>query len=180
MSFSSKVLVLSHCLLNKSTRWWQDGKPIERNIGLAAELVEFSLRHNVGVFQMPCPEFTFCGNPRPSRTKDEYEALPGFKEHCDSLARNVVEQLKALVYMSLKPRIQILAIIGVKRSPSCAVSNVIRMVNNEARVVEERGIFMESLMRHILKKGLSVRFLEFDFDEPCKIIADLERLLHQG
>ncbi|MEM2639471.1 MAG: hypothetical protein QW113_05585, partial [Candidatus Bathyarchaeia archaeon] len=84
MSFSSKVLVLSHCLLNKSTRWWQDGKPIERNIGLAAELVEFSLRHNVGVFQMPCPEFTFCGNPRPSRTKDEYEALPGFKEHCDS------------------------------------------------------------------------------------------------
>ncbi|MEM1607430.1 MAG: 2-thiouracil desulfurase family protein [Candidatus Bathyarchaeia archaeon] len=177
MSFSSKIIVLSHCLLNKSTRWWQDGKPVERNIGLVAEVVEFSLRHSIGVFQMPCPEFTFCGNPRPSRTKDEYEALPGFKEHCDRLARSVVEQLNNLVSMSVKPRIQILAIIGVKRSPSCAVSSVIRIVGDEARLVKEKGIFMDALMKHMLERGLSAQFLEFDFDEPHRIIADLEKLI---
>ncbi|MCX8170591.1 MAG: hypothetical protein N3E47_01270 [Candidatus Bathyarchaeota archaeon] len=175
---SSKIMVFSHCLLNKSTRWWQNGKPIERNIGLVTEVMEFLLKHNIGVFQMPCPEFTFCGNPRPSRTKDEYEALPGFREHCDRLAKSVVEQLKAFIFMGVKPRIQILAVIGVKRSPSCAVSGVIRSIGREIRLVEEKGIFMEALIKYMLEEGLSARFLEFDFDEPHKIIVDLESLLH--
>lgn len=177
MNVTSRVLVLSHCLLNKATRWWQEGKPLERNIGLAAEIIEYALKHNIGVIQMPCPEFTFCGNPRPSRTKDEYEALPGFKEHCDRLARSVAEQLKALASMSVRPRIHVLAVIGVRRSPSCAVKSATKNICGEARVVEEKGVFMEALERHIVREGLIVEFLEFDFDHPNEVVADLKRLL---
>ncbi|MBS7624552.1 hypothetical protein KEJ29_03105 [Candidatus Bathyarchaeota archaeon] len=177
MGMESRVLVLAHCLLNKATRWWQEGKPLERNIGLAAEIIEYALRHNIGVIQMPCPEFTFCGNPRPSRTKDEYESLPGFKEHCDRLARSVAEQLKTLTSISVRPRIYVLAIVGVRRSPSCAVRSATRKVCGEVKVVEERGVFMDALERHIAREGLNVEFLEFDFDHPQEAIIGLKRIL---
>jgi len=177
MNSSSRILVLSHCLLNKSTRWWQNGKPIERNIGLAKEIIEFALGHNIGIIQMPCPEFTFCGNPRPSRTKDEYEMLPGFNEHCDKLAGIVIEQLKTLIKMSKKPQIQILAIVGVRRSPSCAVNSAIKVMDDGVRSYGEKGIFTSALERKMLREGLSATFLEFDFDNPNEIVVELERLL---
>lgn len=169
-----RVLVLSHCLLNKSTRWWQEGKPFERNVGLANEIIEYILRHNVGVIQMPCPEFTFCGNPRPSRTKDEYEALLGFKEHCEKLAKIVAEQIRTLVVMSRKPRIQIMAIIGVKRSPSCAIRSAISKRNGTLHH-NEKGIFIEALEKEI-DVNQSIPFIEFDFDNPDEAIKDLKRL----
>lgn len=173
----SIVLMVSHCLLNKSTRWWQINKPIERNMGLVPEIVEFASKNNLGLIQMPCPEFTFCGNPRPSRTKDEYEALPGFKEHCENLARFVVEQARTLLSMGRNPSIRILAIIGVKRSPSCAINSALRKINGEIQCTNEEGIFMESLRKGLFAAGLIPHFLEFDFDRPDKIILDLKRIL---
>jgi predicted secreted protein len=175
---TSKVLILSHCLLNKSTRWWQNNKSIERNRGLATQLIEVASRFNVGVIQLPCPEFTLCGNPRPPRTKDEYEMLPGFTEHCDRMARLVAEQIKTLITMSKKPRIEILAVIGVKRSPSCAVNSAIRRVGC-GKYAEDEGIFMGFLRREMLKMNLSPSFLEFDFDEPEGIRGDLIKVFSE-
>ncbi|MBS7649532.1 MAG: hypothetical protein QXK89_05100 [Candidatus Bathyarchaeia archaeon] len=177
MEHVSKVLVVSHCLLNKGTRWWQDGKSLERNIGLASEILEFVLRHKIGVIQMPCPEYTFCGNPRPSRTKDEYERLLGFKEYCERLAKIVTEQLKNLVDMGKKPRIQILAVVGIKRSPSCAVNSAVRKIDDQIEYIGEKGIFLQFLEREMLKAGLSVPFLEFDFDNPFEAIEKLNMIV---
>jgi predicted secreted protein len=174
---TSKVLVLSHCLLNKSTRWWQNNKSIERNRGLASQLIELASMLNVGVIQMPCPEFTLCGNPRPPRTKDEYEMLPGFIEHCGKMAKLVAEQIKTLITMSEKPRIEILAVIGVKRSPSCAVNSAIRRVGC-GKHAEEEGIFMGFLRRELLRENLSPPFLEFDFDKPEEIKGDLIKVFN--
>jgi len=173
---TSRVLVVSHCLLNKSTRWWCEGKPIERNMGLATKLIEFASNHSIGLIQLPCPEFTFCGNPRPPRTKDEYEALNGFIEHCKKLAKLSVEQIESLVSMSQKPRIEILAVVGVKRSPSCAVNSAPKKVNAN-KYVEEEGVFLGLLRREMQKRGLNTSFIEFDFDEPEKIEEEMARIL---
>lgn len=174
----SKVLVLSHCLLNKGTRWWQEGKPPERNIGLAREIIEYALRHNIGLVQMPCPEFTFLGNPRPSRTKDEYEALEGFREHCEKLARAVAEQVRSLITMSRNPSIQIVAIVGVKRSPSCAVRSAISK-RPETPNQCGKGIFIEALEKEV-NLCQRIPFIEFDFDDPGEAIRALEVLIGGG
>ncbi|MEM1515120.1 MAG: 2-thiouracil desulfurase family protein [Candidatus Bathyarchaeia archaeon] len=174
--FRSKVLIVSHCLLNKSVRWWQKGKPPERNIGLANEIVQYALKHNIGLIQMPCPEFTFCGNPRPSRTKDEYERLQDFRNHCKKLAESVTEQIRTLTTMSENPQIQIVAVIGIKRSPSCAVNSAIAIKNGVVNQ-NEKGIFIE-----LLKSELSSHcqiippFFEYDFDNPNELIEILEKL----
>ncbi|MBS7640172.1 MAG: hypothetical protein QXJ19_04290 [Candidatus Bathyarchaeia archaeon] len=173
----SRVLVVSHCLLNKGVRWWWEGKPLDRNIGLANEVVAHALKYGVGLVQMPCPEFTFCGNPRPSRTKDEYERLQGFREHCERLAKSVAEQIRNLMVMGRRPQIHIIAIIGIKRSPSCAVNSAIATRNGILRQ-DEKGIFIESL-----EKELSVYcqtmppFLEYDFDNPDELTGALEKLI---
>lgn len=175
--FTSKVLVVSHCLLNKSVRWWQEGKPLERNIGLANEIIKYALRYSIGLIQMPCPEFTFCGNPRPSRTKDEYERLLGFREHCERLAMNVAGQIKTFIAMSKSPRIDIIAVVGVKRSPSCAVNSAVSMRSGILRQ-NGRGIFIEFLEKELSKYGQIVPlFLEFDFDDPNELIEILEKLV---
>lgn len=174
----SKVLALSHCLLNKSTRWWQNDKSFERNRGMATHLIEFVSRLNVGIIQLPCPEFTHCGNPRPPRTKDEYEMLPGFIEHCNKLARLTAEQIKTLVTMSKKPSIEVLAVIGVKRSPSCAVNSAIRRICGNKHA-EEEGLFMGILRREMLRENLSPKFLEFDFDNPEGIEKDLIKMFSE-
>lgn len=176
MGKASKVLVVSHCLLNKSTRWWRDDKPLERNRGLATPLIEFALKHNIGFIQLPCPEFTFCGNPRPPRTKDEYEALNGFIEHCKKLAKASVKQIESLISMSRNPHIKILAVIGVKHSPSCAVNSALRKVNTD-KYVKEEGLFLGFLKREIERKGLNTSFIEFDFDEPEKIREEIAKIL---
>jgi len=169
--------VLAHCLLNKSTRWWQDGKSIERNMGLVEQVVSFALKNKIGIVQMPCPEFTFCGNPRPPRTKDEYEALPGFKEHCRKIADLVAEQLKILTSMSRKPRIRILAVIGIKNSPSCATNSVLRKINDKIQCSREKGVFIEILEKKMLKFGLKPLFLEFNFDRPSEIVKELNKII---
>ncbi|MEM2272728.1 MAG: hypothetical protein QXX56_00755 [Candidatus Bathyarchaeia archaeon] len=175
--FTSRVLVVSHCLLNKATRWWQEGKPLERNIGLAGEIVKYVLRHNIGLIQMPCPEFTFCGNPRPSRRKDEYERLLGFKEHCERLARIFAEQMRFFIAMDKNPRVYIIAIIGVKRSPSCAVNTALSMRNGMLHQ-NEKGIFIEFLERELSAYCQEIPpFLEFDFDNPGELIDALEKLI---
>lgn len=175
-NFESKVLIVSHCLLNKSVRWWQEGKPIERNIGLANEIVQYTLKHNIGLVQMQCPEFTFCGNPRPSRTKDKYERLQGFRDHCEKLAKSVSEQIRALITMSRNPQIHVIAIIGIKRSPSCAVNSAIAIRDGVVRQ-NEKGIFIE-LLENELSSCFQVMppFLEYDFDNPSELIEILEKL----
>lgn len=179
-NFVSKVLVVSHCLLNKSVRWWQEGKPPERNLGLANEVAQYAIKHNIGLFQMPCPEFTFCGNPRPSRMKNEYEELPGFKEHCEKLAKETAKQIKTLITMGVGPKIQVIAIIGIKRSPSCAVSSAVA-IRDGVLSQGEKGIFIELLEKelHSLSQD-SPTFLEYDFDNPSELIESLERLIRSS
>lgn len=72
-----KVVILPHCILNRGTRWGQEGNPLERNRGLVSSVVTFLAERKIGAIQLPCPEFTFFGNPRPPATKGEYESLPG-------------------------------------------------------------------------------------------------------
>lgn len=175
--FTSSVLVVSHCLLNKSVRWWQEGKPPERNIGLSSEIVQYALRRNIGLIQMPCPEFTFCGNPRPSRTKDDYERLEGFKEHCEKLAKSFAEQIIKLITMSRIPQIHIIAVVGIKRSPSCAVNSAMAVRNGKLNQ-NEKGIFIEFLERELRPYYQHMPpFLEYDFDDPAGIIEKLEKLV---
>ena len=171
------VLVLSHCILDRSTRWWQPGKSIAQNRGPVSQVIEFLSARNVGAVQLPCPEFSFFGNPRAPATKNEYESLPDFRSHCENLARDAAQQLKTLTAMACNPKIRILTVIGVERSPSCGVEFTPRTVNGETQYVKEKGLFIEFLKKKMRNQGLTMPFLGLDMRRPEESVKRLAHLL---
>ena len=171
------VLVLSHCVLNRATRWWKNGRSTAMNSGPVDRVLELLSTRRIGAIQMPCPEFTFLGNPRSPATKDEYEALPGFQRHCESLARDVAQGLKASNTLSRKPKIKILGIVGVRRSPSCSVECTPRRMGDSTRYFKEKGLFLEILEKELARLDLRVPFVEVDLDRPESFCQSLDELL---
>jgi len=172
-----QVLLLSHCILNRSTRWWQNGKPLRNNRGLIIQILDLLSRLEIGVIQLPCPEFTFCGNPRPPRTRDEYADLPGFQQHCARLADEVSGYLKNLVEKARNPPIRVLAIVGVERSPTCGVKCTPIGRGANRRYVEKRGIFIELLIKNLRKRGLEIPIVGVDLDKPEEFAEIIDRLI---
>ena len=172
------ILVLSHCILNRATRWWQKGKPLQKNQGLSSQILSLLSDLKIGVIQLPCPEFTFCGNPRPPRTRDEYLSLPGFHQHCRRLADEASKYLKSIIENAREPSIRILAIVGVERSPTCGVKCTPIGRGLDKRYVEEKGIFIELLSESLRKMGLEIPFIEVDLDRPKEFVEKIKELIN--
>jgi len=171
------VIVLAHCILNQSTRWWTHEKPL-RDKGVVWKVLETLAKFRIGILQMPCPEFTFCGNPRPPRTKKEYESIPGFKDHCEILAAAVAKDLREIVSLSREPKIRILAIVGVERSPTCGVRKtpISKKSNESFLYAPTKGLFLEILDRKLNDLGMNIRFIGLDLNKPENFVIAIKNL----
>jgi len=172
-----RILVLSHCILNRATRWWQKGKPIQENQGINSQILSLLSDLKIGLIQLPCPEFTFCGNPRPPRTRDEYLSLPGFHQHCKELADEAAEYLKSILEKAREPSVRILAIVGVERSPTCSVRRTPIGSGSNKRYVEGKGIFIELLNESLRNRGLEIPFIGIDLDKPEEFAEAIRELM---
>lgn len=170
------VVAVSHCILNQTTRWFWDGRSgwVE---GFIVKFLEGIKPLDVGLYQLPCPEFSFLGNPRRPMTKEEYDSLPGFKDYCGKLAEKTVEELMAFVRLSATPRVRVLAVIGVEGSPTCGVHTTSKRVAGESIRVEGKGIFIEMLERMLEAKGLDVAFYGLDLKRQDETVARIVKAL---
>ena len=142
------ILFVSHCLLNPEVRADGLSKP---DVSIVKAVGELMSGHDVLLEQLPCPEFSFLGK-RAKMTKDEYEKIAGFREHCSRLAQGVVKTLEDFKDIDHK------IIIGIARSPSCSISKVYR----GEKLVNENGIFIEEIKKRTEK---NIKFLEMEFLE---------------
>jgi len=140
------ILFVSHCLLNPEVRADGLSKP---DVSIVEAVGELMSGHDVLLEQLPCPEFSFLGK-RAKMTKDEYEKIAGFREHCSRLAQGVVKTLEDFKDIDHK------IIIGIARSPSCSISKVYR----GEKLVNENGIFIEEIKK---RTGKNIKFLEIDY-----------------
>jgi len=144
---------------------------------MTSKILDLLSRLEIGVIQLPCPEFTFCGNPRPPRTRDEYLSLPGFKQHCERLADETAEYLKNLIDNAREPSVRISAIVGVERSPTCGVKCTPVGKEPDKRYEEKRGIFIESLIESLRKRGLEIPVIGIDLDKPRELKEKISRII---
>ncbi|SMP43393.1 CD3072 family TudS-related putative desulfidase [Anoxynatronum buryatiense] len=135
-----QLLLVAHCVLNQNAviRDW------ERAQGGFNQLVQAMLAENLGIIQLPCPEFTFSGEGRPPRTKDEYNT-PAYRTLCRRLAQPVVEQAKEYQRQGYIVR----GLVGIGESPSCDT-------------LGNRGIFMEELLAMMSEARVELK----TFDVP--------------
>jgi len=172
----AKVLALAHCILNQATRWQSGEKTVSS--GPVKEVLDLLSSLEIGALQLPCPEFSFCGNPRPPRTKDEYACLPGFQSHCERLAKSSAQRLKSLISQSGNPRIEVLAIIGVERSPTCGIDLTPYRRGVSVKYENEKGLFMEKLELELKRLGIEIPMLGLDLNQPsilCRKVKDISK-----
>lgn len=133
-----RLVVLAHCILNQNSvvRGWA------RAPGAFSDVVRVFLDGDVGIFQLPCPEFTYLGEERPPQTREEYET-PEYRAHCRGLLEPVAEQLEDYV----KNGYEIVGVVGIQESPSCGL-------------LGSRGVFLEVFVDLLNARGIQVPLRE--------------------
>lgn len=137
-----RLVVLAHCILNQNSvvRGWARAR------GSFSNVVKGFLDREVGIFQLPCPEFTYLGEARPPMTREEYDT-PEYRAHCRHLLEPVAKQLGEYVSNGY----EIIGVVGIEESPSCDV-------------LGRRGVFMEVLLDLLGTRGFRVPLHEVPVD----------------
>ena len=156
-----KIVVVAHCILNQNSRV----------LGLAyypaviGEVVDVLRRYNIGFLQMPCPELTYAGIKRPSKTKEEYNT-PNYRKHCRKIAVSTANQLEEFA----KNGVKVIAVLGIENSPSCDAGSF----------VNETGVFMEELTLELEERGLEILMHAINASETIIDVKWLENILKAG
>ncbi len=105
-------VIVSHCLLNPATRVHVLG----RRFTLAAKICDYLLTKNIGVIQLPCPEFTAMGYWRNPQGRQQYDNV-FFRKHCRKELESSLDMVSELVNNSNT----LLCYIGIQSSPTCSI-----------------------------------------------------------
>lgn len=144
MHRGKQIIYTAHCVLNQNSviREWERAK------GAFNDIIRVLLDYDIAIIQLPCPEFTFLGETRPTKTKEEYN-IPQYRIMCKNLTKEIIKQMKEYITYDYK----IIGIVGVKGSPSCDT-------------LGRKGIFMEELVKLLNDENIQLDF----FDIPDEYI----------
>lgn len=153
---SKKVIFISHCLLNQNAI--SDGTAVYP--AAFKDLIEFLLKNDIGIVQMPCPELTCLGIDRGNiKGSNAPVVIENTRIRNEIVKKNNYEKLMSLVdytfYQILeyhKYNFEIIGIIGANRSPNCGVETT----SKDNKEVGGKGIFMEELSKKIKNKNLNI------------------------
>lgn len=172
-----RVAIVCHCVINQSTRaWWGDGG-VSSEEGMISDAVRVLMKHGVGLVQMDCPEFSLYGNPRPPRSKDEYDT-PEFRRRCHEIATQACDQMENLLEKSHDPKIELVAVVGVDNSPSCGVERTTRTFDGKRVGAPGRGLLFDFLGMEMRLRGIDAPFIGLSLkgDERDERLKRLEAL----
>lgn len=143
-----KVVFLTHCFLNINTRFPQGCAFAGANV----PLVNAILKHDLGIVQMPCPEFICLG-----LEKERYGELTDedLRFCYRSIATGLVNQIEAYLELGY----EIPGVIGMNPSPSCGVEvskGVGTMLGLDRDTSEKPGpgVFIEEMLDLLKERGI--------------------------
>lgn len=166
-------IIVSHCLLNPSTRVHLLGK----GFTLAQKIVSYLLDKKISIIQLPCPEFTAMGYLRNPQGRQQYDNI-FFRKHCRHELQTYVDMVCELIKNNNTP----LCYIGIEGSPTCSIHWGKHKVNKyktesmmpdlEGDPVEDIYGVMTSVLDEMLQEqGINIPYLE----APVKEKLDSEK-----
>ncbi len=165
-----RVAFVAHCLLNQNAKaaglagWAAMVKPI----------IDVLNEAEVGVVQLPCPEYEFYGLNRPKGedTKEQYEC-PEYRATCSQLCRRIVDQMKRY----LDEGYEVACVLGMEGSPSCSVLTV----PTREGAAPGSGIFFETLLSELRLTGIEAPVIGIpETADLCETVRKLRRILGAG
>ena len=137
MKRSKKLVFVAHCVINQNSVV----PPLARAAG-AFDFMSLLLSNQVGIEQLPCPEFKYLGISRSSMNLSEYDT-PSYRKLCKELAASVVDDI--IEYR--KNEYEICGIICINQSPTCSITN-------------PTGIFMQELLSILSQSNINLNYIE--------------------
>jgi len=143
-----RIVFLAHCFLNMNTRFPEGADFAGANI----PLIELLLQSEVGIVQMPCPEFLCLGLEKTGWAAGTPAEIRGAFRR---VAETVADQVEAY----LGHGYEILGIIGMNPSPSCGVEaskgkGTMLGLDRDTSECAEPGVFVEELTALLNERGL--------------------------
>ncbi len=173
---SEKVLFVSHCILNTASKVANsDPELLSREEELRRSLLRLALEEDIGLVQLPCPEFTMYGSRRWGHVREQFDN-PFFRSHCRHILEPAIAQL--LEYAGRPEAFDLLGIVGIDGSPSCGVSltcmgnwggelcdgSGLQETVGTLHMEPQSGVFIEELHALLQENGLDVPVLPLDGD----------------
>ncbi len=180
---AGKLIFLSHCLLNQNACV----QGIASEPAAIRAVVDVALDHDIGIYQMPCPEMTYYGSQRWGQVKAQY-ATPTFRRHCRAIAKQILDQVED--YRATGHRI--VGVVMRDGSPTCGLNRACVAADDRQiwggmvwqvprqRFADTKGVFCEELEAEAERRGLEdLRLLALpevpeagDFDAALVQIRD--------
>ncbi len=137
-------------------------------------IIEEILRHDINIIQMPCPESQL-GRYEESLKREpkgiEQYDTPEFKEICQRLASEIVQMIRGILVNGY----EIVAILGVEYSPSCAT----KIQYSSRGTFHRPGFYIEALKTQLAKEKIEIPFLGINRRGIKKSLSELRQLLGQ-
>ncbi|MBD2188028.1 CD3072 family TudS-related putative desulfidase [Pseudanabaena mucicola] len=156
---SGRLIFVSHCILNQNACV----RGIASQPAAIRELVDLILDNDVSIYQMPCPEVTFCGSMRWGQVKKQYSS-PMFRRHCRQLAEQMCDQ--AQTYQDNDH--EVLGFVMRDGSPTCGLlTAAVEADDNQIwggmvweasplqRFAATKGVFTEELHAELQRRNMT-------------------------
>lgn len=166
MDRSKKVVFVSHCLLNQNTR----ASKQEKFPGIVKDIVELFMEADVGIVQLPCPQIVHNGGGIDRKFKSgKFLCENGYRTECKKMSISIIKQIEKY----LKEDYNVVGIVGVEFSPTCAVHRV----NNGRKNVPGKGILIEELETKMQKKNFQVPIIGVNLNNVYSSIDKIQSML---
>lgn len=179
-------VIVSHCLLNPSTRVHLLGRRYE----IAEQISSYFLRKHISIIQLPCPEFTAMGYWRNPQGRQQYDNV-FFRKHCRNSLESYVDMICELRNNDNTP----LCYIGIQGSPNCSIywgKHKTNKYKTESMMEESKaqngptiyGVMTEVLDQMLKEQGIDIPYFEAPVKESMqsesvhRFFSDLDDLLH--
>jgi predicted secreted protein len=143
--------------------------------GMIKPIVEELVKQDVNLIQMSCPESQFGGYEK-GLQRDPYGIntydTPAFRQLCDRLASETTDMIKAI----LSNGYEVMAILGIEHSPSCAV----KYQYTDKGTTHRSGIFIEILRDMLGKEGIQVPFIGINRRGIKKSLNEIKELFNKS
>ncbi len=175
---SKKVILVAHCVLNQNAKI----NACAYYPGVIREAVKVLLDADVGLVQLPCPEFLYLGLDREivpgSKTTIESEdsrvAQRMNEEKSRELCRYIIDNIVYQVNEYRKHDLKIVGLVGINCSPTCGVETTW----SEDKEHPGQGIFIKMLSDKLAEKHISIKMVGIKAREPSRAVAAINEMLY--
>jgi len=138
--------------------------PLARAKGAYKDIIIELINNDIGIHQLPCPEYRYLGLKREPMTKEQYD-----NKNFRNINKRIANDTVIVIKEYLSNGYEVLGIIGINESPTCGING-------------NKGILMEELIYILNKENIQLKHIDvptdyYDGEKGNKFMAELNNLI---